>query len=46
MDRVQDKKRKEKTWKQKYDLTRKFQTEWAAKNPWSEGILKEDGFLY
>lgn len=33
-------------WKSKYDLTRKYQLDWAAKAPWSEGVLKEDGLLH
>ena len=35
-----------KKWKKKYDLTKKYQVEWAAKAPWSEGILKDDGLLH
>ena len=35
-----------KQWKRKYDLTRKYQIEWAAKAPWSEGIFRDDGLLH
>ena len=35
-----------KRWKRKYDLTCKYQTEWAAKAPWSKGILRDDGLLH
>lgn len=31
---------------QRYDLHRKFQTEWAAKLPWAGGILATDGLLH
>jgi hypothetical protein len=41
-----NKKKRLNTWKQKYDMTRRFQTLWAAKLPWSEGILKPDGLLH
>jgi hypothetical protein len=33
-------------WKKRYDLTRKYQQEWAAKAPWSEQILKDDGLIH
>jgi hypothetical protein len=33
-------------WKKIYDLTRKYQQEWAAKAPWSEQILKDDGLIH
>ncbi len=35
-----------KRWKKTYDLTRKYQMEWAAKAPWSEGVLRSDGLLH
>jgi hypothetical protein len=35
-----------KKWKSRYDLTRKFQFEWAAKAPWSEALLKDDGLIH
>ena len=35
-----------KRWKKKYDLTRKYQMEWAAKAPWSEAVLRSDGLLH
>jgi hypothetical protein len=34
------------SWKQRYNLTRRFQSEWAAKLPWNEAILKPDGMLH
>jgi hypothetical protein len=33
-------------WKSRYDLTRKYQLEWAAKAPWSEALLKDDGLIH
>jgi hypothetical protein len=32
--------------KKNYDLTRKFQLEWACKLPWAEGILTNQGRLH
>ena len=32
--------------KKNYDLHRKFHTEWAAKEPWSESVLAEDGVMH
>ena len=32
--------------KKRYDRHRKFQTEWAAKFPWAEGVLASDGILH
>jgi hypothetical protein len=32
--------------KKNYDLTRKFQLEWACKLPWAEGILTNNGRLH
>jgi hypothetical protein len=32
--------------KKNYDLTRRFQMEWAMKAPWSEMILTSDGLLH
>ena len=32
--------------KKNYDLHRKFQAEWAAKEPWSEAVLAEDGVMH
>ena len=29
-----------------YDLTQKFQLEWACKRPWAEGILTNNGMLH
>jgi hypothetical protein len=33
-------------WRKRYDVTRKYQQEWAAKAPWSEQILKDDGLIH
>ena len=35
-----------KSLKKNYDLHHKFHNEWAAKEPWSEAILAEDGVLH
>ena len=35
-----------KKWKRTYDLTKKYQVEWVAKAPWSEGVLRDDRLLY
>ena len=29
-----------------YDLTRRYQLEWAATLPWSKGVLVQDGILH
>ena len=33
-------------FKKNYDLQRRFHTEWAAKEPWSEAVLVEDGVMH
>jgi hypothetical protein len=33
-------------WKSWYDLTQKYQLEWAAKTSWSEALLKDDGLIH
>ena len=35
-----------KKWKRKYDLTRKYQMEWAAKAPWNKAVLRDNGILH
>jgi len=32
--------------KKKFDLYRKFQSEWVAKEPWSEAVLGEDSIMH
>ncbi len=34
-----------KSWKKSYDSTRKFQTEWATKVPWAEGVVSKNGMI-
>jgi hypothetical protein len=33
-------------WNSQYDVTRKYQLQWAAKLPWSEAVLKDDGLIH
>jgi hypothetical protein len=35
-----------KKWKSRYDVTRKYQLEWAAKASWSEALLKDDRMIH
>ena len=40
------KKKKTGTAIKNYDLTRRYQLEWAAKLPWSEGVLAQDDIVH
>lgn len=45
VDKMREKAKK-RTWKQYYDVTRKFQEIWVAKLPWNLGILRPVAFLH
>jgi hypothetical protein len=40
------KNKKKKLWKQRYNVTCRFQEVWATKLPWSEAILRSDSLLH